>query len=104
VLINKKNSDQRRLIEDSFLLNAPTENSTTVDIPNTTWKTIIESLFNIPFHSLKKMSFDIMSSSGLEQSLLKLDEYCVCSTCSPINHFIFNTCSSYTNDINLVSC
>ncbi|KAG1051648.1 hypothetical protein G6F46_000878 [Rhizopus delemar] len=74
---SKENSDQRRLIEDSFLLNAPTENTSTVDIPNTTWKTIIESLFNIPFHSLKKMSFDIMSSSGLEQSLLKLDEYCL---------------------------
>lgn len=70
---------------DSFLLNAPllstcdTKNNDY--IPDTTWKTIIETTFNIPFHSFKKMSNELMISSGLEEELLKLDEYSVSCVC-----------------------
>ncbi|CAO3675418.1 unnamed protein product [Rhizopus microsporus] len=76
---SKQNPDQRKVIMDSFLLNAPllstcdTKNNDY--IPDTTWKTIIETTFNIPFHSFKKMSNELMISSGLEEELLKLDEY-----------------------------
>jgi hypothetical protein len=69
---------------DSFLLNAPL---TTLlvdkdEIPDTTWKSIIETTFNIPYHQLQKMSQSQLISSGLQDELLRLDEnfviiYCV---------------------------
>ncbi|KAG1448146.1 hypothetical protein G6F56_009030 [Rhizopus delemar] len=74
----KENPDQRKVIADTFLLNAPPSTCDTLnDIPNTTWKTIMETIFDTPFHLLKKMSNEMMISSGLDQGLLKLDEYCL---------------------------
>jgi hypothetical protein len=47
------------------------------DIPDTTWKTVIETNFNLPFHSLKKMTDDVLVKNGLDQELLKSDECAV---------------------------
>jgi hypothetical protein len=69
----KNNTDQRRVILDSFLLNAPNTTISSV-IPDTTWKSIIETTFNIPFSHLLKMSHDLMISSGIHDELTRLDE------------------------------
>lgn len=75
----KKDQDQRKVILDSFLLNAPTNTSAEEEgdkeeIEDTTWKSIIESTFSIPYHQFQKMSGDTLISSGLQDDLLRLDE------------------------------
>ncbi|GAA5794838.1 hypothetical protein HPULCUR_000186 [Helicostylum pulchrum] len=73
----KKGKDQRRVILDSFLLNCPptTTNAEEYDIiPETTWKSLVETNFNIPFHNLILMNQDLMISSGIQDELLRLDE------------------------------
>jgi hypothetical protein len=50
-----------------------------MDILDTTWKVVIESssaipLIDVPFNRLKKITQDVMVSSGLENDILKLDE------------------------------
>lgn len=61
----------------------PLETTTTTTgddmVLDTTWKAVIESssatsLVNIPFNNLKKITRDVMKSSGLEDDILKLDE------------------------------
>lgn len=71
----KNNTDQRRIVLDSFLLNAPNTIVSSI-IPDTTWKSIIESTFNhiIPYYNLLKMNHDLMISSGIHDELLRLDE------------------------------
>lgn len=65
------------MILDSFLLNCPptTTNAEEYDIiPETTWKSLVETNFNIPFHNLILMNQDLMISSGIQDELLRLDE------------------------------
>ncbi|KAG0749192.1 hypothetical protein G6F16_003078 [Rhizopus arrhizus] len=70
---SQKDRVQRKIIRDSFLLNEPSCD-TLDDIPDTTWKTVIETNFDLPFHSLKKMTDDVLVKNGLDQELLKSDE------------------------------
>ena len=84
----KDTLDQRKVIQDSFLLNAPiTTTSTTTsttnspsdkssaNIQNTTWKTIIETTVpDISFQDLVKMNKDQLVSSGIHEELVRLDE------------------------------
>ncbi|CAO3617793.1 unnamed protein product [Mucor hiemalis] len=72
---SKKDQDQRKVILDSFLLNAPTNAlEDREEIQETTWKSIIESTFSIPYHHFQKMNGDTLISSGLQDELLRLDE------------------------------
>lgn len=77
--------DRRKIIQDSFLLNAPTNTTTTTTtstfdkssaiIQNTTWKTIIETTVpDISFQDLVKMNKDQLVSSGIHEELVRLDE------------------------------
>lgn len=67
------------MILDSFLLNAPTIEEAEDDmIPETTWKSLIETTFHIPYHNLLMMEQDLMISTGIQEELLKLDENSVC--------------------------
>jgi hypothetical protein len=60
---------------DSFLLNAPdTPDELEELVPETTWKTVIETNLEMPFNKLKQMPNDILKSSGIQDELLKLDE------------------------------
>lgn len=62
------------MVLDSFLLNAPSVQEQDDEIPETTWKSIIESTFDISFHNFLKMDQELMISSGLQDELLRLDE------------------------------
>lgn len=62
------------MVLDSFLLNAPSTEEQDDEIPETTWKSIIESTFDISFHNFLKMDQELMISSGLQEELLRLDE------------------------------
>lgn len=62
------------MILDSFLLNAPSTDEQDDMIPETTWKSIIESTFDISFHNFLKMDQELMISSGIQDELLRLDE------------------------------
>lgn len=63
------------MILDSFLLNCPPTTAEEYDIiPETTWKSLIETNLNIPFHNLILMNQDLMISSGIQDELLRLDE------------------------------
>jgi hypothetical protein len=71
----KKEKDVRKVILDSFLLNAPGSNHIGDNIiPDTTWKSIIETTLSIPYHHLLKMNGDYMISTGINDELLRLDE------------------------------
>lgn len=73
--------DTRKVIPDSFLLNAPTsDQSKKSEIPDSTWKAVIENASDISFRRLKKLDHDTMVSSGLENELVRLDESAVSTT------------------------
>ncbi|CEP08447.1 hypothetical protein, partial, partial [Parasitella parasitica] len=71
--------DERKVIQDSFLLNAP---CTVVDssrastgIPDSTWKAIIETTVpGLSYQDLVRMNKDLLLSSGIHDELLRLDE------------------------------
>ncbi|CAO3697759.1 unnamed protein product [Rhizopus stolonifer] len=72
----QKRKVERKIIPDSFLLNAPPcpDCDTLNDIPDTTWKTVIETNFDIPFHLFRKMTDDVLINNNLDQELQKADE------------------------------
>lgn len=106
---SKKDQDQRKVILDSFLLNAPTNAlEDREEIQETTWKSIIESTFSIPYHHFQKMNGDTLISSGLQDELLRLDEnsvriVCVCLFNVLIKHISIFVYISYTLDTSLES-
>lgn len=72
----KEAMDQRKVIQDSFLLNAPTTSDASPSmIQDSTWKTIIETTVpDISFQDLVRMSKDQLLSSGIHEELVRLDE------------------------------
>lgn len=84
----KEAADQRKVIQDSFLLSAPTRLSDASSpsppppslppaspIQDSTWKTIIETTVpDISYHDLVRMSKDQLLSSGIHEELVRLDE------------------------------
>ncbi|KAI7879201.1 uncharacterized protein EV154DRAFT_524673 [Mucor mucedo] len=74
IIYRTKEKDERKVVLDSFLLNAPSTQEQDDEIPETTWKSIIESTFDISFQNFLKMDQELMISSGLQDELLRLDE------------------------------
>lgn len=74
----KEAGDQRKVIQDSFLLNAPTTldaSSSPPTIQDSTWKAIIETTVpDISFQDLVRMSKDQLLASGIHEELVRLDE------------------------------
>ncbi|KAI8644499.1 hypothetical protein BD408DRAFT_430459 [Parasitella parasitica] len=68
--------DQRKIIPDSFLLNAPcTSEKASAKIPDSTWKAIIETAVpGLSYQDLARMNKDLLLSSGIHDEILRLDE------------------------------
>ncbi|OAD80256.1 hypothetical protein PHYBLDRAFT_162905 [Phycomyces blakesleeanus NRRL 1555(-)] len=79
IIRTKQSPDTRKILPDSFLLNAPLdagilETQGETMIHDTTWKGVIEMSFDVPFNRLGKIDAGVMQSSGIEEEVLKLDE------------------------------
>lgn len=75
IALLQQGPDVRKTINDALLLRAVPAKS--LHVPDGTWKTIAETMLDLPFDRMKKIDAATMVSSGLEKELLMLDEQAV---------------------------